>query len=140
MSAHKIKTVPADAIDADEYLKKAEDNAQMMDVAVATGNANAAATLAVQVVISAADAACAVCLSVRSASSDHGDVCSLLASITINGSQEKAQGIKRVIAKKNAIQYESRSVTSSEARDLAKSAERVLSWTRELFEKRKERS
>ncbi|MCK4308207.1 hypothetical protein KAW50_08290, partial [candidate division WOR-3 bacterium] len=58
MTRKGIKIKQEDRSSAKDYLKKATDNYQQMLSAVQTDNFNAAATLALQCVISSADAIC----------------------------------------------------------------------------------
>ncbi len=94
-----------------------------------SGNFNAAATLAVQCAISAADAVCVYEIGVRSLSQNHMDVCELVNTVPIPESREKSNTLKRIISKKNLIQYESRSIHKNEADDIVKYADRFYKWS-----------
>lgn len=78
--------------------------------------------------ISAADAICVHEKGVRSISQDHGDICDIVKSTLLPRASEKSTALKRILAKKNLIQYESRNVYESEALDLIKSATRIFEW------------
>ena len=128
MNAAIIKTKQEDKSKAFEYLKKAEDNYEQMQIALRAGNYNAAATLAVQCAISAADAVCIHETSVRSISQNHFDLCDLVESVPLPESKGKSSALKKIISKKNLIQYESRSIHSNEADEIVKIAGRVFRW------------
>ena len=135
MSARKIKTRPENPDSVREYLKKAADNHSQMLLALDSENSNAASTLAVQCAISSADAICVYELGMRSVSQDHRDVCDLVRSITLNEAAEKSNALKRIIAKKHLVQYESRSITHGEAKDMVKWASRFYRWVVSVAEK-----
>ena len=129
MSPRKIKTAREDKVKAALYLKKAGDNHKAMLQAYESSNFNAAATLAVQCAISAADAVCVHESGVRSLSPNHMDVCELVNTVPLPESREKSITLKRIIAKKNLIQYESRSIYKKEADDIVKYADRFYKWS-----------
>ncbi len=128
MSAKKIKIKQEEKSAAIDYLKKAEDNYTQMLAALENNNYNAVGTLAVQCVISSADAICVYEKGIRSISQDHFDVCDLVESITLPEAREKSNLLKRIIAKKNLIQYERRSMYQSEAIEVAKIVTRFYQW------------
>ena len=128
MAPKKMKTRQEDKSAAKDYLKKAEDNHAQMINALNSGNYNAAGTLALQCAISSADAICVYEKGVRSISEDHFDVCDLVGSITLPDAKEKANLLKRVIGKKNLIQYERRNIYQSEADEIVKAAARFYQW------------
>ena len=78
--------------------------------------------------ISSADAICVYEKGIRSISQDHFDVCDLVESITLPEAREKSNLLKRIIAKKNLIQYEKRSMYQSEAIEVAKIVTRFYQW------------
>jgi hypothetical protein len=128
MTPKKIKTRQEDKIAAKDYLKKAEDNYTAMLSALKDSNFNAAGTLALQCAISSADAICVHEKGTRSISEDHFDVCDLVASIPLVDASEKARLLRRVIGKKNLVQYERRNIHQSEAEDIVKAASRFYQW------------
>lgn len=128
MVSKRMKTRQEDKSAAKDFLKKAEDNHVQMLAALTTKNYNAAGTLAVQCAISSADAICVHYKGIRSISDDHFDVCDLVISVPIPDAKEKAVLLKRVIGKKNLIQYERRNIYQSEAEDLVKATVRFYQW------------
>jgi hypothetical protein len=116
---------------AGDYFKKAADNYDQMLVAFHAENWNAAATLAIQCAISSADAVCVYDQGVRSISQDHLDVCDLVARLPREGAEGKAGQLRKIIARKNMIQYECRSVKRADADDMVKATARFYQWVRE---------
>lgn len=94
-------------------------------------NWNAAATLAVQCAISSADAVCVHEKGIRSVSQDHLDVCDLVAKLPLKSAGEKGKQLRKVIARKNMVQYECRSMRKSDADEMVKVTARVYQWVRE---------
>jgi len=135
MTAKDKRVRQEDKSAASEYLKKAADNYDQMLAAYNASNWNAAATLAVQCAISSADAICVHEKQVRSISQDHLDVCDLVAQLPFKDAGEKAKQIRKVIMRKNMVQYESRSVRKSDADDMVKVTTRVYQWVRETITK-----
>ncbi|NLE91894.1 MAG: hypothetical protein GX598_05040 [Elusimicrobia bacterium] len=134
MTAREIKIRQEDRSAASEYLKKAADNYEQMLAAFNASNWNAAATLAVQCAISSADAVCVYGKGVRSISQDHFDVCDLVAGLTLESTEEKSKQLRKIIARKNLVQYECRSINKSFADEMVKVTARVYQWARETIE------
>ncbi len=130
MVAKKIKTRQEERSATRDFLKKAEDNYTQMVAALDVGNYNAVGTLAVQCAISSADAVCVFEKGIRSISDDHFDVCDLVSSVPILDAKEKANLLKRIIGKKNVIQYERRNIHQTEAEDLVKLTSKFYHWVR----------
>jgi HEPN domain-containing protein len=134
MTAREIKIRQEDRSAASEYLKKAADNYEQMLTAFNASNWNAAATLAVQCTISSADAVCVYGKGVRSISQDHFDVCDLVAGLPLEGAEEKSKQLRKIIARKNLVQYECRSVNKSDADEMVKVTMRFYQWVRDTIE------
>ena len=128
MTARGIRIRQENKSAAKDYLKKATDNYEQMLTAFNALNWNAAATLAVQCAISSADAICVHEIGVRSVSQDHLDVCDLVASLPLEGAQEKARQSRKVIARKNLVQYECRSIQKPDADEMVKVTVRIYQW------------
>ena len=133
MAAREIKIRQEDSSAASEYLNKATDNYEQMLIAFNASNWNAAATLVVQCAISSADAICVYGKGVRSISQDHFDVCDLVAGLPLEGAEEKSKQLRKVIARKNLVQYECRSVNKLDADEMVKVTTRVYQWVRETI-------
>jgi len=128
MTSKNIKIKEEDKTAASDYLKKAKDNYSAMAVALNSENFNAVGTLAIQCAISSADAICIYEKGIRSISSDYFDVCDLVSSVTLPEAKEKAGILRKIISKKNLIQYERRNIHRSEADELAKLVTRFHRW------------
>jgi hypothetical protein len=134
MAPRKIKIRQEEKTAAKDYLKKAEDNHKAMLSALKDENFNAVGTLALQCTISAADAISVYEKGIRSISEDHFDVCELVNSITLPDAKEKSVLLRRIIGKKNLIQYERRNMHKHEADEIAKAASRFYQWVNEHVE------
>ena len=130
MTAVQIRTRLEERSAASDYLKKAEESYEEMLSAVLAQRYNAAATLAVQCVISSADAVCVFEKGMRSISQDHYDVCDLVAALPLAEAKEKSRLLKRVIARKNLIQYERRNMHGDESQEMVKTATRFYQWVK----------
>jgi hypothetical protein len=130
MTAKEIKIRKEDRSASNDYFKKATDNYQQMLSAIQGKNYNAVATLALQCAISSADAICVFEKSIRSISGDHFDICKLIESLHLPDSKDKAKTLRKVIAKKNMIQYERRNIFQSEAQEIAKVTGRFYHWVK----------
>ena len=135
MTARETKIKQESRSAATDYLKKAADNYDQMLLAFHALNWNAAATLAVQCAISSADAVCVHEQGVRSISQDHLDVCDLVAKLPIENADEKSKQLRKIIARKNMVQYECRNVYKADADEMVKVTTRVYQWVREKMGK-----
>lgn len=130
MTAREIKVRQEERSAASDYFKKATDNYEQMLTAIQLDNSNAAATLAIQCAISSADAICVLEKGLRSISQDHFDVCDLVASLPIEEAKEKTNLLRKIIAKKNLVQYEKRNIYKEEALEIVKITTRFYQWVK----------
>lgn len=128
MTPRNIKTKQEEKFAALDFFKKSKDNHEQMLAALKAGNFNAVGTLAIQCAISAADSICVFEKGLRSVSQDHFDVCDLVRSISIHDAEDKANILRRIISKKNLIQYERRNIFKSEADEIEKAASKFFHW------------
>lgn len=135
MSARDGKVREESRSAAADYFKKASDNYDQMLIAFHASNWNAAATLALQCAISSADAICVYGKGTRSVSQDHLDVCDLVANLPIEGADEKARQLRKVIMRKNMVQYECRNARRADADEMVKVTTRVYQWVNEKMGK-----
>ncbi|MEK6699425.1 MAG: HEPN domain-containing protein [Nitrospirota bacterium] len=124
----KRKTRTVDKSEYRDFLAKADDFASMLDLALAEGKWNSAGLQAVHAVISASDAVIVYYGGVRSVELDHREVVGLLHDIIGEAAATAGRHVSRVIAKKNLVEYEGRSITHAEAREMAEHAKRFLEW------------
>jgi len=111
-----------------DFLVKARDFASMMDLSLEAGKWNSAGLQAVHAVISASDAVIVYYGGVRSIELDHREVVGLLHDIVGEAAAIAGRHVSRVIAKKNLIEYERRSITQSDAREMVEHAKRFHEW------------
>ena len=124
----KRKTRAVDKSAYRDFLAKAKDFASMLDLALAGGKWNSAGLQAVHAVISAGDAVIVYYGGVRSVELDHREVVGLLHDIIGEAAATAGRHVSRVIAKKNLVEYEGRSISQAEAREMAEHAKRFLEW------------
>lgn len=134
MAAKKIKTEKIERSKYSAYLKKAQDFFDAMHQAYLSNNWNAAGLAAVHCAISSNDALLVYFRGIRSTSEKHFDAIELL-----RGCQEIAEvekmvsRLRRVIAKKNLIEYEARPFSRAEAEETIKHTERFYNRARTLL-------
>jgi HEPN domain-containing protein len=124
----KRKTRAVDKGEYGDFLVKAKDFASMMDLSLEAGKWNSAGLQAVHTVISASDAVIVYYGGVRSIELDHREVVGLLHDIIGEAAATAGRHVSRVIAKKNLIEYEQRSITQKDAREMVDHAKRFLEW------------
>lgn len=128
-AARKCSVKKVAKTDFGGYLKKAKEFYQTMYQAEKTENWNAVGLNGVHCVISLIDAILVKYSGVRSTEKDHMAVVDLLAtSLNIDDISQKSQTARRVIAKKNLVEYEARSFIKSEAIDMIKQVQRFYDW------------
>jgi HEPN domain-containing protein len=124
----KRKTRAVDKSEYRDFLAKAKDFASVLDLALLEGKWNSAGLQAVHAVISASDAVIVYYGGVRSVELDHREVVGLLHDIIGEAAATAGRHVSRVIAKKNLVEYEGRSISQVEAREMAEHAKRFLEW------------
>lgn len=134
--AKKIQTRKVSRSAAANYLAKAQQFSRAMVDSLGKGDWDAAGLGAVHCAISANDAVLVLAKGVRSVSSRHEDSVALLESlVTAPGVKNATSQLKRLVAKKNVIEYEERLFRESEAREAVKNASRFLKWAETQFSK-----
>jgi hypothetical protein len=119
-------------------MAKAEQFLAAMESATAAGLWDAAGLAGIHAGISAADAVVAYHGGVRSAAQDHRSAVELLEQTLGLGASPAARHLKRLVDKKNLVEYEQRRLTAAEAADLARHARRFLVWARSQLPAQKE--
>jgi len=122
------KTRNVDKSEYQDYLAKAKDFAFMMDLSLEQGKWNSAGLQAVHAVISAGDAVIVYYGGMRSIELDHRQVVGLLHDIIGEAASTAGKHVSMVVAKKNLVEYERRSIIQAEARDMVEHAKRFLEW------------
>jgi len=113
------------------YLKKAKEFYQTMYQAEKSENWNAVGLNGVHCAISLIDTLLARHAGVRSAEDDHMAVVDLLTSAVAKKIKEvaqKSQSARRIIAKKNLIEYENRDFNRNDALGMIKQVQRFYEW------------
>lgn len=90
---------------------------------------DAAGLAAIHAGISASDAVLAYRGGMRSAGRDHRAAVDLLLDVLGAAASAPSKHLKRLVDKKNLVEYEQRRLIQSEALDLAEHARRFLTWT-----------
>ncbi|MBE0418076.1 MAG: hypothetical protein IBX63_09955 [Coriobacteriia bacterium] len=112
------------------YAGKASEFLSSTERAIASREWDAAGLAAIHAGISASDAVLAYHGGVRSAGQDHRVAVDLLRETMGAAADEPAKHLKRLIDKKNLVEYEQRRLTQAEALDLAEHARRFLKWAK----------
>jgi hypothetical protein len=111
------------------YLRKSQQFSRAMHEAMKKGDWDAVGLNAVHCALSSNDAVLVAIRGIRSSSARHADAAELLESrVKVPGVKAATGQLKRLVAKKNLIEYEERMFRESEAKDTAKNAERFLDW------------
>lgn len=134
MSKPRAKVIPEGQYQT--YLRKAKEFYQTMYSAEKAENWNAVGLNGVHCVISLIDSLLARHSGLRSIDENHMAVIDLLASSAtskLKDVREKSRLARRVIAQKNLVSYESRSLLKGEALEMIKRVERFYRWAIEQF-------
>ncbi len=132
-SRRKFVTTPR--AEAHLFLAKAEQFSAEAASAIASSRNDAAMLNAIHAAISATDAVCIALGGRRSAEPDHQRAADLLEEIggVSTDIASQVRSVRRLLAKKNVVEYESRKASAREARDAVVRAERLVDWTRETI-------
>lgn len=130
----KIATTSVEKAKYKLFLKKALEFYQSMKDALDSELWSSAGLNAVHAGISANDALLVCFHGLRSTSADHRDAINLtVALVTQRGAVEAVSHLRRLIAKKNLIEYEGKVFSRADAEEAAKHAERFITWIKELI-------
>ena len=130
----KIPVRSVAAVQAQNYLRKAESHlASALEARIAK-RWDTAVLLGVHAVISAADAVCVATAGVRSVSPAHTDQTRLIRDLfpDDSGAKKAVDQLAAVLDRKNTVEYEARRCTAGDAEIVTKQAERVLGWARQV--------
>lgn len=125
------KTVEVARSEARLYLDKGIELCGLAEIASAGSRHDAAVLNAVHAVISAADAVCIGLAGRRSADPDHQRAIDLLVEDALGGARGGSiptARMRRILAKRNIIEYTSRRARPSEAEQAVRDARRVVEW------------
>ena len=133
-----MKHLKVRSVDKNEYVlywNKAEEFYETMQLAHKNRMWTSVGLNAIHCVISSLDALLVKSQGIRSAGEDHVQAVGLLAHAPIDGIEKQTAVVRRIIAKKNVIAYESREFREGEATDIFKQVERFYRWTFEYLNK-----
>jgi len=132
--AARIRTVGPSAWR--NYLQRARETMWAMQRCAAEENYVALAAIAPTCAIAAADTIVARVAGVVARDEDHAAAVELLLAHAseLEGVQQAAQHLHRLLARKTAVQYGEEMVTASMAQDMLTHAERLLAWVEKQLE------
>jgi len=129
---YKVATVPKS--EALNYFKKAKEFRDLAELAMENESWNAVGLNAVHCVISAADAMLVKHAGMRSSSMDHSATRDLLIKhVPLADIKKQSEAFRRIITKKNVIEYESQLFYEKDAVDIIKKADRFFIWAENEF-------
>ena len=129
----RAKRVNVERRQARAFLAKADEFVAAARSSLEAGRRDAAILDAIHAAISATDAVTCAFAGTRSTDPDHARAADLLEEIDPMGDvASHARQLRQLLAKKNAVEYESRRATSKEAADAVKRAERFVEWAQDL--------
>jgi len=130
----RLKVKPIDPNSAPNYLKKATEFYDVMEISHDEEKWNAVGLNAVHCVISASDALLAKYGSIRNTSQDHKEAADILVQ-TVQHPETKqyANHLRKVIGQKNIIEYEKRLFTEKDATEIIKPATRFFEWVQKML-------
>lgn len=132
MTPKKSRIVAVEKSQYLNYLKKADEFYASMIQAEKSGHWNAVGLGAVHCAISITDALLVKFSGVRSIETDHMMVVNIIKqNLTLKGIDEKLSILRRILAKKSLVEYDSAVFTKNDAIDIMKQAERFYVWGRE---------
>jgi len=136
MNAKHYKAKNVNQADYLVYLNKAKEFYRTMYQAEKAEGWNAVGLNGVHCTISLIDALLVKYSGVRSSEEEHMKVVDLLNSSLSNQIKDivqKSQAAKRILAKKNLIEYENRNFIKAEALEMIKQVQRFYEWTLEVI-------
>ena len=125
----QIRTRPATKQEGQIALQKAQQFADAAHNEFANERWNSAGLNAIHCGISAADAALICAAGIRSTSQDHANVSSLLERNIASFKGNPRTQLVGLLGMKNAVAYEQRLISQSEASRLVTAADRFLTWS-----------
>jgi len=132
----KIKTTIVQRSSYHSYLRKAGEFHETMYQAKDRNNWNAVGLNGVHCAISSNDPLLVFCAGIRSTSKNHNVAVDLLSSsIRSPEIRSKSETLRRILAKKNLVEYENREFTQREALDMIKLVDRFYRWAKEKLSK-----
>ena len=119
------------------YLEKAVQFIEQARSGLDADRNDAALLDAIHAAISATDAATIALAGIRSTDPDHqcaGDLLDEVAATDPEG-RLRARQLRTLLARKNAVEYESRKASAKDARDGVERADRIVDWATDVLAK-----
>jgi HEPN domain-containing protein len=131
------KKTAVSRIEARLYLSKAEQFIEQARVAFDAERYDAAQLDAIHAAISGADAVTAALVGRRSTDPDHQRAADLLEEAAASSPEvrERSRQLRALLARKNAVEYESRRASAKEGRDAVERAGRLVDWARRIVDR-----
>lgn len=131
MTPKKLRVTGVDKSQYLNYLKKADEFYRAMLHAEKDRHWNAIGLNAVHSAISACDALLVRFAGIKSAANDHMVVIDIMRqNVNIKDMHSRINALKRILAKKSLIEYDSILFTENDAMDIMKQSERFYLWVR----------
>jgi HEPN domain-containing protein len=132
--APRGKRVAVARQEASAFLGKAEQFLHEASTAIKASRADAAMLNAIHAALSAADGVSAALAGQRSSDPDHARAADLLEEVAGPSGEVRthARQLRTLLARKNAVEYESRRATPREAADAVVRAARLVDWAKEV--------
>ena len=128
------KTVQVRGNEARLYLDKAVQFIEQARAGLDAGRNDAALLEAIHAAISGTDAVTTALAGVRSTDPDHQRAADLLEDVVaVSDDRQPARQLRSLLARKNAVEYESRKTSPKEARDGVERAGRIVDWAKEVL-------
>ena len=133
----KCKTAQVRRGEAKLYLDKAVQFIEQARSGLDSGRNDAALLDAIHAAISGTDAATVALAGVRSADPDHQRAADLLEEVAASApeARERVRQLRALLARKNAVEYESRKASAKDARDGVERAGRIVDWAKDVVAK-----
>jgi HEPN domain-containing protein len=133
----KGKTLQVRRGEARLYLDKAIQFIDQARSGLDAGRNDAALLNAIHAAISGTDATTIALAGVRSTDLDHQRAADLLEEVAGSApdGRERARQLRTLLARKNAVEYESRKASAKDARDGVERAGRIVDWAKEVLAK-----
>jgi len=132
----KQKTKAVEHSISRDYFSKAQDFYSAVQLCIDNMNWNAAGLNAVHCAISVTDSLLAKYGGIRSVDSNHNTVADLLPVYLTNAdTQKQAARLRKILDKKNLIEYEGRNFYQSEAENLQRDIDSYFNWAKFLINK-----
>jgi len=133
----KGKTAQVRRSEARLHLDKAVQFIDQARSGLDSGRNDAALLNAIHAAISGTDAATVALAGVRSTDPDHQRAADLLEEVAASAPEgrERVRQLRALLARKNAVEYESRKASAKDARDSVERAGRIVDWAKDVVAK-----